>query len=240
MSETPRIPPVPAGPGAERPKGGPREAGKGGQRFWRRFRVDPRRDAVKILLVLGALLLVDAVFHFAVLRPQSLAVARLEEEKATFDESFRRSRKRAEQVKEAYQTAVKRQEEIEYFYGTMMSTKQERLALAQDEILRIGKSFNTIPDPLNLDPKELEDQGVEMLTISFPLEGGYENLRRFVNALETSENLLIIDQINLTENRAGGRGLRLAIDVTTYFDAPHLKSLKSQAGRSRSRGPRRR
>ena len=77
-----------------------------------------------------------------------------------------------------------------------------------------------------------------MLTISFPLEGGYENLRRFVNALETSENLLIIDQINLTENRAGGRGLRLAIDVTTYFDAPHLKDLKAQSRRGGS--PRRR
>lgn len=240
MSEIPRTDPAPAAPGGNAPKSARSRSGKGGGRSWRRLRVDPRRDAVKVLLALGALLLVDAVFHFAVLRPQSLAVASLEQEKATFDESYRRSKKRAEQVREAYETAVKRQEEIEYFYGTLMSTKRERLVKTQDEILSIGKKFNTIPDPLNLDPKELEDQGVEMLTISFPLEGGYENLRRFVNALETSENLLIIDQINLTENRAGGRGLRLAIDVTTYFDAPHLKSMKNQAGRGRGRGPRRR
>jgi Tfp pilus assembly protein PilO len=237
MSEPTRIDPAPVEPGGR--KGGASSDASGkGLPFWRRFRVDPRRDALKILLVLGALLLVDAVFHFAVLRPQSSTVARLEEEKATFDESYRRSRKRAETVRESYERAVQRQEEIEYFYGTMMSTKRERLVKAQDEILQIGKSFNTIPDPLNLDPKELEDQGVEMLTISFPLEGGYESLRRFVNALETSENLLIIDQINLTENRAGGRGIRLAIDVTTYFDAPHLKTLKEQS--RRGRGPRRR
>jgi Tfp pilus assembly protein PilO len=237
MSEPTRIDPAPVEPGDAKRGAAPEAPGKR-RTLWRRFRVDPRRDAVRILLALGALLLVDAVFHFAVLRPQATAVALLEEEKATFDDSYRRSRKRAEQVRESYERAVERQKEIEYFYGTMMSTKRERLVDAQVEILQIGKSFNTIPDPLNLDPKELEDQGVEMLTISFPLEGGYENLRRFVNALETSANLLIIDQINLTENRAGGRGIRLAIDVTTYFDAPHLKSLKAQ--NQRGRGPRRR
>jgi Tfp pilus assembly protein PilO len=204
-----------------------------------RFRLDPRRDALKICAVLGALLLLNLVFTLAVLRPRSNRVRSLEVEKATFDQTYRRAETQARLAAESYERASQVQQQLEEFYGVMMSTARDRLGRTQAEILRIGEKFDTLPDPLQLNPKDLEEQEVQLLTISFPLQGGYENLRGFVNEMERSSQLLIIDQINMAENRAGAGGLRLNIDVTTYFDAPHLKELTASRGPG-SRGARRR
>lgn len=230
------------GPGAGMVPPGPEDAGhspRSAPRPWTRFRLDPRRDALKILAVLGALLLLNLVFTLAVLRPQSRRVRTLEVEKATFDQNYRRAETQARMAAESYERASQVRQQLEEFYGVMMSTARDRLGRTQAEIIRIGEKFNTMPDPLQLNPKDLEEQEVQLLTISFPLQGGYENLRGFVNEMERSSQLLIIDQINMTENRAGAGGLRLNIDVTTYFDAPHLKELSANRG-SGSRGKSRR
>ena len=56
--------------------------------------------------------------------------------------------------------------------------------------------------------------------MTVPLEGGYANLRRFLQAVEVSDKFLVVERVALGEGKRGGAMLQLSITLATYFDAP--------------------
>ena len=53
-----------------------------------------------------------------------------------------------------------------------------------------------------------------------PLTGGYSNLRKFIQAVEGSDEFLVVEQVSLGESADGSQQLILNITLTTYFEAP--------------------
>jgi Tfp pilus assembly protein PilO len=62
-----------------------------------------------------------------------------------------------------------------------------------------------------------------VLGFSFPLSGGYENLRTFLARLEALDQFLIVREVALRGGREGGTALELSVNVETYFNAPDLR-----------------
>ena len=52
------------------------------------------------------------------------------------------------------------------------------------------------------------------------LQGDYESVRRFVYALETAPQFVIIDDMTLVQGEAG-KPLTLTLALSTYFRVPH-------------------
>jgi len=57
--------------------------------------------------------------------------------------------------------------------------------------------------------------GLTQVNLSLDLAGNYENEVRFINALERSKLLLVMESVNLAE--AQGGGVRLSIKLQTYL-----------------------
>jgi len=68
-----------------------------------------------------------------------------------------------------------------------------------------------------------------------PLEGGYHNLRGFIQAVESSSQFLVIERVVLVRSKEGGVLLQLNITLATYFDAPELRRARAgEDGRART------
>jgi Tfp pilus assembly protein PilO len=74
------------------------------------------------------------------------------------------------------------------------------------------------------DPDQTGKEGLERFGMKVPLKGGYTNLRKFLQAVEASDEFLVIEQVGLEGGPAGQQGLELSITLATYFDAPELRT----------------
>lgn len=188
----------------------------------RRFRIDPRESATAIFGVLGALLVANLLLVLLWNRPQ----ARLRRE--LVDDSAPRvarleARKREVEAIEAYLVALRKaDEDLRHLRDDVLSTKTKKLIATQLEVPRIAEKFGIRPDRIQYENETFEREAVERLGITVPLEGGYANLRKFLQAVESSERFLVIEQVALAQGAEGGALLQLRITLATYFHAPEL------------------
>ncbi|MCI0621938.1 MAG: type 4a pilus biogenesis protein PilO [Acidobacteria bacterium] len=59
--------------------------------------------------------------------------------------------------------------------------------------------------------------GMQRLAITLPIEGGYANVRNFLNILESESKLVIVDSMALVSEREGTDVLRLDVSLSTLF-----------------------
>jgi len=62
-----------------------------------------------------------------------------------------------------------------------------------------------------------EKEGMTKMEISFSVSGSYESLRRFVYAIESSSDFLIIEDLALAQHAKGAGALQLDIRLVTYL-----------------------
>jgi Type II secretion system (T2SS), protein M subtype b len=55
--------------------------------------------------------------------------------------------------------------------------------------------------------------------ITMALEGEYRNVRRFIHALETAPEFVVIEEMSLTEGTDASAPLTLTLELATYFRA---------------------
>ncbi len=84
---------------------------------------------------------------------------------------------------------------------------QELFTLSSESGLEISQ--------VKFDPKELPELDLLRYSLSYSVSGSYEQLKLFINALESSDRFMPIDTLSL---RAAGRnGIVLNLSMTTYF-----------------------
>ena len=66
-------------------------------------------------------------------------------------------------------------------------------------------------------PKSVNEMEISRYSISFPVQGRYKDIKKFIYDLETLKHPLVLDEISLARSK-GGRGIvELNIMVSTYF-----------------------
>lgn len=206
----------------------------------RRSLFDLRRDGPRVAAVLGVLLALDVVLWFALVRPVRAELADLRERKTTADQVELRERQRLQQLRQIHAHVQGVEAGIKTFFDDMLSTKKQRLVPFQGDLMQVGDEFNVAPRTVSVGLEELEKEGLEALAFSFPLTGGYENLREFLARLETMEQFLIVRGVGLTGAKEGGRALQLNVEIQTYFSAPDLRErLARERARAKAESERR-
>jgi len=69
---------------------------------------------------------------------------------------------------------------------------------------------------VSYDSKKAAQSGIYPISISFPVEGKYANVKSFIYKLESSRRLLTIDDLSL-EKASGREDIRLKIRVSVYL-----------------------
>ncbi len=204
----------------------------------RRARFDIRRDGWRLAAGLLVVLLLDLVVWMWVVRPVREDLAVLAERKITADTVEKHEAKSLEQLRAIHTHVGEVQKGIDTFYNDMLATKRDRLVPFQSALVHVGRDFNVMPEKVSVGSDELRDEGLDAIAFTFPLTGGYENLRNFLARLEDLDQFVIVREVGLTGSKEGGRALQLNVSVETYFNAPDLHAERAAPGKRVGERPR--
>jgi hypothetical protein len=194
--------------------------------IWREKRV--------LLIILGVLLLANAIFFFTyrvqyVSRLEDLDTLK-EQAQGRLDQA-RNTRIVAQQQLAAYK---KVQNDLQVLYNERWSTSAQRLTALIDEVKKLAAASHLEPPSYQFtagEPKNATTAasgikgsiGTVTVGIAFTVQGTYEQMRRLINLMELSDQFVIIDGISLAtsaaaeENKTTQRILTLNIRLKTLF-----------------------
>jgi len=204
----------------------------------RRLRFDLRQAGGHIRTVLVLWAVANAVLFLLLVRPAVREYRNLLEGTGPQQEELRVQREEVER-REAYLAAlVQTEQDLERLRQDVLSTREQRMVDVQLELKALADQFSIDLDSVTFDNELLRDEELDKLLMVVPLEGGYTNLRRFLQAVERSDKFLVVEGVALGQGKHGGVMLQLNISLATYFDAPAELKRVNEAERRGRRAPR--
>ena len=183
------------------------------------------REKRTLLIILAALLVANAIYFFTYRvqyenRLQALD-ARLDEVNAQLQEA-KRARITAERQIAEYK---KIQRDVNDIYDTQWSTQTARLTGLILEVKRLA-TLNQLTPPTygfaqtTADKRGPKDKvGASQMTITFTVNGTYQQIRRLINAIEVSDQFVIIEQVGLTSDVGDRLSMHLLLKTLFRDDA---------------------
>ncbi|MBI1951849.1 MAG: hypothetical protein HYS34_10880 [Acidobacteria bacterium] len=185
-------------------------------------RFDLRENLGRVGAVLGVLLLLNLGFYLFFNLPRLRALQSLEDRRNTAARDLRATTARVESMQGLLARYDEETRRLDDFYENLLGTQMDRMTAIQKEVRSIATEFHIDPEAIDYHPEEIEGAGLTLFQITIPLIGGYPNLRQFINRIESSKHLLLVDSVELTGAREGGAMLSLTIKISTVFHSPRL------------------
>jgi Tfp pilus assembly protein PilO len=198
-------------------------------------RLDIRQAGRQILITFGVVVALNVVFYVTLTQP----AVRQYRRQTTQHEPFQKLNERREQVeaREAFFSGVQQaQEDLEHMQQEILSTRNGRLVDVQQELARLCDRFGIDLDSVASSSDLLLDEELDRFSMNVPLEGNYQNLRKFLQAVEESDKFLVVERVSLARGKEGGSELSLNINLATYFAAPQELVERKRAIQRRRRG----
>jgi len=188
----------------------------------RRPRFDIRDASAKIFLVLAGALVLNAAVSVLVVRPRVVRYRQLKDESSPQRQVVNVREKEVLQ-REAYRLGLeKARDDMKHLAGDILATRQRRMIGVQLEVAKLAREFGIAADRVQYENPSSDDDALERFGIVVPLAGGYSSLRKFIQAVESSENFLVIERVVLGTGK-GTDVVELNITLATYFIAPDTK-----------------
>ena len=182
--------------------------------------------------MLGSVLVLNLVFYAALVRPKVQEYRALSAENNPRVQTLRARQAQVDEL-EAFVAALEQaRTDLTTLREEVLSTRELRMIDVQTELADICELFSINLDLVNYEHAVLNDEELEVLRMTVPLEGGYAALRRFLQAVESSELFLIVERITLVQGKEGGVLLQLNITLSTYFQAPPERLLQPDRRRA--------
>jgi hypothetical protein len=182
-----------------------------------RRRIDLREDFWRLAAVLGALLAINVGFYALVTLPRVRALQTLEGTGETAALALRTTAARRDAMRELIGRHDEERVRLADFYENMLGSQAERMTAVQKEIRGIAGEFRIDPESIDYSTTPIDGTDLIRFQVTIPLVGGYPNLRQFINRIERSLQLLVVDEVQLTGAREGGAMLSLTIKISTCF-----------------------
>lgn len=122
---------------------------------------------------------------------------------------------------EALRTKVGKEranEELKQFYRDVLppdlagARRITYLPLAQ-----LARRNNLKPEHRNLNTETDRESQLGRLKVTMVVQGDYENVRKFIHALETAPEFVVIDDVSLTQGSEPSSPLVLTLELSTYY-----------------------
>lgn len=200
--------------------------------IWREKRV--------LLIVLGVLLLANLVFFFTYRVQYQSRLQSLDDRLSQAEgqlEQARTARIRAEQTYRSYKQI---ETDVDRIYNQHWATQSERLTAMISEVKRLTVASSLVPTTITFNqsnvlvkkapvnaPRRVKRAsiGATEVSITFGVQGTYEQVRRLINLLELSHQFVIVSQISLSAR--AGQNLDLSLLVKTLFREDDARTASS-------------
>jgi hypothetical protein len=184
--------------------------------IWREKRV--------LLIILAVILLANTVFFFTYRVQYQSRLDALDERLAQVESELnevRNTRIRAEQTLQSYR---KVENDVLVVFNEHWSTQPERFTKMFGEVVRLAVASSLVPSTYSFaqgsekrvsSGSRREALGATEVSISFGVQGTYQQARRLINLLELSRQFVIIEAITLAA--ADEQTLSLDLKLKTIF-----------------------
>jgi Tfp pilus assembly protein PilO len=186
--------------------------------LWKRIYLERRRVLLPLVLVLAANI---AAFLLVVVPLQTnMDTAEADERTATAD--LANATRVNERATLASKSRVQADAQLKQFYGTILpkdfasAQKTVNLWLTQ-AAAEAGLSFRSA----RFTQDDVDDSQLMKATQTMVLQGRYADIRRFLHAVESAEEFIVLERVELaqSDNTQQGRDSNLGVELTvsTYF-----------------------
>jgi Tfp pilus assembly protein PilO len=178
------------------------------------------RERRTVIVPLAGVALLNLAVYVLLVYPLSLRVSATEQRR-TFAERQLVSAQHEYDAARAMLTSKDRADgELRTFYGEVLPADlagARRITYAR--LAQLARDADLSYDRRSYEPDANYDGSLQKVRITMVLEGEYRNVRRFIHALETAPEFVVIDDVALTEGTDASAPLMLTLQLATYFRA---------------------
>jgi Tfp pilus assembly protein PilO len=165
------------------------------------FGLAENRKLRSIALICAVLISANVLFYLFVAAPSKAGLNELE---------FRFAELRKRHAEAALFQKQKRD-----FAGIKSGIQtQKDMPLLVKDLVQTARGLNLKVGPISYDIPKPGSGGLAMLTFSFPAEGRYPDIKRFIYETETSPRLVGIQDVKLESEKGG---VKLQVKLVTYI-----------------------
>jgi Tfp pilus assembly protein PilO len=110
--------------------------------------------------------------------------------------------------------------ELQKFYGEVLppdDSGARRITFLRME--QLAAQHNLRLERQTSIPKPQQDSQLVKFVYTVALSGEYRNIRRFIHALETAPEFLVLEDVELSQNEGENKGLNVMLQIATYYRA---------------------
>lgn len=168
-----------------------------------------------VLRAVAGLLLVDAalfavVWNYESAHPETSrnALQRMQDEDRKMAADVRRAQKIREQLPDV-------RKDCDQFLNNTLLVASTGYSAIEADLGKITAAAGLPAGAVAFKQKPTDKQGIIQVQVNAVVEGEYSDLVKFINGLERSKNLYLIDSMSLSSGHEGGA--RLSLTMRTYF-----------------------
>ncbi|HMC20662.1 MAG TPA: hypothetical protein VKL19_02325 [Thermoanaerobaculia bacterium] len=194
--------------------------------IWRENRV--------MLAILAALLVANAIFFFTYRVQYESRLRALDDKLKSTEDQLQRARNKRMAAEQQLASYRKAQTDLQMLYNNRWATEAQRLTALIHEVKRLGTLTQLDPNAMNfsrVQDREVQRSGgigTNTVVITFTVHGSYQQIRRLINAIELSNQFVIIDAINLATGGGADSNLTLNLRLKTVFREPSRSTIVSK------------
>jgi Tfp pilus assembly protein PilO len=187
--------------------------------LWRRVYTERRAVILPLLVLIIANV---AVLGLAVV-PLTESVAGLEAEAIDATFSLRTAQVADRQAKDARASKERAEQELKKFYAEILpgNFTAARKLVALSFLDRTARDAGLTFQRSQVEESDVKDSQLKRIGAKVTLIGEYQNIRKFLYAVETAEEFVIIERVAVAQAgdlRASNSGaLEVTLDVATYY-----------------------
>lgn len=178
------------------------------------------RERRTVILPLAGVAVLNVAIYLLLVYPLSLRVSATEG-RQTFAARQLAAAEREYAAARAMLTSKDRADaELRTFYGEVLPADlagARRITYAR--LAQLAREADLSYDRRSYEPNANYDGSLQKVRITMVLEGEYRNVRRFIHALETAPEFVVIEEMSLTEGTDANAPLTLTLELATYFRA---------------------
>ncbi|MEM6793585.1 MAG: hypothetical protein AAF725_06355 [Acidobacteriota bacterium] len=200
--------------------------------WWIAWRERPLKWLVPLVFVVFNLLLL--VFYQAFFSDRVVSLERIYEEQASDLEELRQEREKAER----FTRALERQKEATgVLYEEYFGVEGERFTRMLRDIRTRARQAGMDPKSFAYPESPVEAYGLNRRNVNFAVEGTYEQLRRFINLLELTDQFVTLQSVTLGDAQGAGQGsgeprLKIRLSLSTLFQEGEFSAQERLAAAS--------
>jgi type IV pilus assembly protein PilO len=179
-------------------------------------------DKRRLIVPLAVAVLANIVLFAVVVFPLGRQVGNAEEGMRSQREILRRARADYQTAKATVQGKQRADAALQKFYKDVLPTSSiAAIKITYTRLQQIASQANVHLERGVNEVRKEKGSSLSQMVTSYTLSGDYRDVRKFIYSLETAPEFMVLENVALSNSEQAQRGLTVAIQVSTYFQAPN-------------------